>query len=46
MCYSGQSLGMYDYRPVTLNAVDCAAEHQAEIVHVGLLTTGGYPAPA
>ncbi|MFG2039101.1 septum formation family protein [Dactylosporangium sp. NPDC048998] len=39
MCHAGQSLDMYDYRPATLNPVDCAAEHQAEIVRVGLLTT-------
>ncbi|MET7425645.1 septum formation family protein [Dactylosporangium sp. NPDC005555] len=39
MCHAGQSLGVYDYRPVTLNAVDCAAEHQAEIIRVGRLTT-------
>jgi len=39
MCHTGQSLDMYDYRAVTLNPVDCAAEHQAEIVRVGRLTT-------
>ena len=38
-CHAGQSLGPEDYRPATLNAVDCAAEHQAEIVRVGQLTT-------
>lgn len=39
MCHSGQSLGTDDYRSATLNPVDCAAEHQAEIIRVGLLTT-------
>ncbi|MEV4516653.1 septum formation family protein [Dactylosporangium sp. NPDC049525] len=39
MCHTGQSLGMFDYRAVTLNAVDCSAEHQAEIIRVGRLTT-------
>ncbi|MEV0133271.1 septum formation family protein [Dactylosporangium sp. NPDC050688] len=38
-CHAGQSLRPDDYRPATLNAVDCAAEHQAEIVRVGQLTT-------
>ncbi|MET7400304.1 septum formation family protein [Dactylosporangium sp. NPDC005572] len=39
MCHSGPSLGMFDYRAATLNPVDCAAEHQAEIIRVGRLTT-------
>ncbi|MER7282776.1 septum formation family protein [Dactylosporangium sp. NPDC000244] len=39
MCHTGQSLDMYDYRAVTLNPIDCAKEHQAEIVRVGRLTT-------
>jgi hypothetical protein len=39
MCHRGQAFGMYDYRAATLNPVDCAAEHQAEIIRVGTLTS-------
>ncbi|GAA3227108.1 hypothetical protein GCM10010532_060340 [Dactylosporangium siamense] len=38
-CHAGQALDVYHYRATTLNAVDCAAEHDAEIVRVGRLTS-------
>ncbi|MFI5905924.1 septum formation family protein [Dactylosporangium sp. NPDC051541] len=39
MCHTGQSMSVYDYKAVTLNAVDCAESHQAEIIRVGQLTS-------